>query len=208
MYPERRLIGTLSMDKTNQLIQRNMKINNIFVSTDFQALMKNALTLARLEGEKYGINFKGVNADNINISIEKGELLHVWIHTQHAGKSVRFEVTSDSCKLFQWSDKKGWIEYVDDTPKKEKQEKEMGGFSQTGKKVFCTTLGWDGKDYDGIGRLFPEWKITSPYSAKLFEAKSFIRIYDRSHKCYCFLEVTERLSGAGAKIAQYFTCVD
>lgn len=82
-----------------------------------------------------------------------------------------------------------------------------GFFNITGHKVFATTLGWDGKDYEGEGRYFQEWAYFSKYeNAK--QGRSYIRIYDRSHKCYCFLEVTNRRSKHNICIADCTCCLD
>lgn len=82
----------------------------------------------------------------------------------------------------------------------------IGRFEATGKRVFTTTVGWDGKDYEGKGRSFPAWRLIASSPLKYADDMSktvYIRIYDRSHRCYCFLEVTDRLSDAGIPVAEY-----
>ncbi|MBR0290896.1 MAG: hypothetical protein IJQ79_02050 [Bacteroidales bacterium] len=190
-----------------------MKLNNYDFGTDFQAMMNRALSIAKDAGKLYGIDFKGIAADSISISLEKGQLSHIWIHTQHDGRMVRCAITGTGHALYAWEDKRGWVTYTPAPVQKSEPKKPSkmtygtGYFDTTGHRVFCTTLGWDGKDYEGKGRSFPEWTFFSKYGSR-FDGRSFIRIYDRSHKCYCFLEVTERRSDNNIRIADYACCLD
>lgn len=88
-----------------------MKLNNIEFGYDFQVMMSHALVLARETGKPYGIDFKGIDTDNINLSLEKGKLAHLWIHTQHEGQLFRCAITETDCGLFVWTDGRGWIAY-------------------------------------------------------------------------------------------------
>lgn len=69
----------------------------------------------------------------------------------------------------------------------------MFGYTKTSKKVFATTNGWDGKDYDGEGRLWPVWKCEN-------DDKTYVRIYHKRCKVWVFLEPTSRLSKNGVQI--------
>ena len=81
---------------------------------------------------------------------------------------------------------------------KAKNPQTCHGFTKTG-HVFATTLGWDGKDYEGIGKTWPCWESPS------LPGQLFIRIYMARYKEWGFLKVTDRNSTAGAPIVE-FTC--
>ena len=76
----------------------------------------------------------------------------------------------------------------------------MFGYRKTNKVILGTTRGWDGKDYEGEGRLWPVWK-------KENDDTTYTRIYNRKYKCWCFMMLTSRLSEKGVQIfelAEYF----
>lgn len=79
---------------------------------------------------------------------------------------------------------------------KAKEPQTCNGFTKNG-HVFATTQGWDGKDYDGIGKTWPAW--TSP----TYPGKTFIRIYIARYKEWGFLQVTDRTSSTGAPIVEF-----
>lgn len=79
---------------------------------------------------------------------------------------------------------------------KAKEPKTCHGFTQTG-HVFATTLGWDGKDYEGIGKTWPCWESPS------HPGQLFIRIYIARYKEWGFLKVTDRNSAAGAPVVEF-----
>ena len=79
---------------------------------------------------------------------------------------------------------------------KAKEPQTCHGFTKTG-HVFATTLGWDGKDYDGIGKTWPCWETPS------HPGQLFIRIYIARYKEWGFLKVTDRNSAAGAPVVEF-----
>ena len=184
-----------------------MKLNNIEFGADLQAMMNHALVIAKELGKANGINFKGSKSDSINLLLEKGELSHLWVHAKHNGQLFRCAFTETEGRLYVWTDKQGWKPYAS-AKRKIKSSRDMLSFTRTGKRVFCTTLGWDGKDYDGVGRYLPEWKRTGELESEDTKTASFIRIYDFHHKCFCFLKVTDKMSKAGAPEAEYYSSKD
>lgn len=79
---------------------------------------------------------------------------------------------------------------------KAKEPETCHGFKKTG-HVFATTLGWDGKDYEGIGKTWPCWETPS------HPGQLFIRIYIARYKEWGFLKVTSRNSAAGAPVVEF-----
>lgn len=79
---------------------------------------------------------------------------------------------------------------------KAKEPQTCNGFIKDG-HAFATTQGWDGKDYEGLGKAWPAW--TSPKHP----GKLFIRIYVARYKEWCFLQITDRNSSNGAPIAEF-----
>lgn len=65
-------------------------------------------------------------------------------------------------------------------------------FIKTKEKMMVTTNGWDGKQYDGEGKMREVW------TNKNLPNKKFVRLYQRQHKVYCFFIVTDKISSFGA----------
>ena len=85
---------------------------------------------------------------------------------------------------------------LDERRAKAKEPETCHGFTKTG-RVFATTMGWDGKDYEGIGKTWPCWETPS------HPGQLFIRIYIPRYKEWGFLKVTSRNSAAGAPIVDF-----
>ena len=68
-------------------------------------------------------------------------------------------------------------------PKQKREPETCGDMIREG-YVRATTMGWDGKDYEGAGRCFPAW-----HKRGANDSKTYIRIFNRHHKTWCFLEV-------------------
>ena len=184
-----------------------MKLNNIEFGADLQAMMNRALVIAKELGNANGINFNGIKSDSINLSLEKGKLSHLWIHAKHNGQLFRCAFTETEGRLYVWTDKQGWKPYAS-AKRGNKSQRDMLSFTRTGKRVFCTTHGLDGNDYDGTGRYLPEWKHTGELESEDTKTTSFIRIYNFRHKGFCFLKVTDKMSRAGAPEAEYYSSRD
>lgn len=87
---------------------------------------------------------------------------------------------------------------VSEPAAKTKREPETCGNMAREGYVRATTLGWDGKDYEGAGRCFPAWRKTDNP-----DGKTYVRIYSRKYKEWCFLVVTDRASDAGMPILEF-----
>lgn len=74
----------------------------------------------------------------------------------------------------------------------------MTNFIKTKEKINVTTHGWDGKQYDGEGKLREVWILENE------PGKKFIRLYHRGHKVYCFFIITDEISKAGANEISYY----
>jgi len=87
---------------------------------------------------------------------------------------------------------------VPEPAEKQKKEPETCGDMVRAGYVRATTKGWDGKDYEGVGRCFPAWhKADDP------KGKTFVRIYSRKYKEWCFLVVTDQMTEAGVPVVEY-----
>lgn len=71
-------------------------------------------------------------------------------------------------------------------------------FTKTKEKMMVTTNGWDGKQYDGEGTMRDIWVNENMPNEK------FIRLYNRRHKVYCFLIITDKISKFGANKVEYY----
>ena len=71
-------------------------------------------------------------------------------------------------------------------------------FIKTKEKMVVTTHGWDGKQYDGEGRVREVWRSEN------LPNKKFVRLYHRGQKVYCFFLVTDEISKFGANEIYYY----
>lgn len=71
-------------------------------------------------------------------------------------------------------------------------------FIKTKEKMMVTTNGWDGKQYDGEGKMREVW------ISENHPDKKFVRLYHRGYKVYCFFIITDEISKFGANKIHYF----
>ena len=65
-------------------------------------------------------------------------------------------------------------------------------FEKTKEKMFVTTHGWDGKQYDGEGRMREVW------THKDCPGKKYVRLYERRCRLWTYHIIEDRLSKHGA----------